>query len=51
MYYHPLGEETKVHRREEMITVNVCGTLTCQEVTVLIGDRASFPLNLLTPLR
>ena len=32
MYYLPLGEETKVHRREEMIVVNICGTLTCQEV-------------------
>lgn len=46
-----LWSEKPRYTEEEMITVNVCGTLTCQEVTVLIGDRASFPLNLLTPLR
>lgn len=38
-YYLHLGEETKEPKREGIITVNICGTLMCQEVLFPGGFR------------
>lgn len=38
-YYLHLGEETKEPKREGIITVNICGTLMCQEVLLPGGFR------------